>query len=83
MTYEVRKILAGSDTASLPLDYATERMAQDRMDQIRALQDDLYSLKYEVMGGEDVPMSANAVTIEDVKNEMERLRAIERKACQR
>jgi uncharacterized protein (UPF0335 family) len=74
----LRGILAGWDVGSLPNDYSTARMAQDRMDQIRQLMDELHAIKYEVMGGEDAPGSANLATIEDVRNEMERLRLIER-----
>ena len=45
---------------------------------VSELEVDLHAIKYEVMGGEDVPGSAIAATLEDVKAEMERLRRIER-----
>lgn len=56
---------------------AEEISARDR--RIEELETELHAIKYEVMGGEDVPGSANMVTVDDVRKEMERLRAIERK----
>lgn len=63
---------------------AERQRAQEACEQmgkrITALSDELHAIKHEVMGGEDVPGSANRVTVEDVRQEMERLRAIERRA---
>lgn len=36
------------------------------------LHDELHAIKYEIMGGEDVPGSASAATLDDIKKEIER-----------
>jgi Lar family restriction alleviation protein len=54
----------------LTAEQAAERIAQ--------LEAELHAIKYEVMGGEDAPGSANMVTTDDVRSEMERLREFER-----
>jgi len=36
------------------------------------LHDELHAIKYEIMGGEDAPGSACAVTLDDIKKEIER-----------
>lgn len=41
--------------------------------EIESLRIEVHAIKYEVMGGEDVPGSANAATVDDVRNEIARL----------
>lgn len=60
-------------------DYERSKLSVHAAAYVKKLEDELHAIKYEVMGGEDVPGSASAATIEDVKQEMERLRAIERR----
>ncbi len=59
-------------------------VAADRLEALEAevgrLNDELHAIKYEIMGGEDVPGSAHLVTLEDVKREGERGRNTELRA---
>lgn len=41
----IRGVLAGTDAGALPHDYPTERMAQDRMDRINALEAEVERLR--------------------------------------
>ncbi len=63
------------------LAYLRSSLSQKEED-IGRLHDELHAIKYEVMGGEDVPGSASAATVDDVKKEVRRLRRIESAACQ-
>ncbi len=58
--------------------------AADRLEALEAgverLNDELHAIKYEIMGGEDVPGSAHLVELEDVKRERERIRNTELRA---
>jgi hypothetical protein len=58
-------------------DYEERARAGRWEELLEELHAELHAIKLEIMGGEDAPGSASAVTLDDVKKEIERLRGIE------
>jgi hypothetical protein len=72
--------LEGADLYNANGEYVPIDEVVTRDKRIAELEAELHAIKYEVMGGEDAPGSANLATVDDVRREMERLRAIDRRA---
>ncbi len=77
----IRSGLDGAEKWMARFESASADLTASRAE-IERLHTELHAIKYEVMGGEDVPGSANAVTLTDIAKEMTRLRAYQGRVCQ-
>lgn len=59
------------DSKGSMIEARDKRIAELEAENAR-LHDELHAIKYEIMGGEDVPGSASAVTLEDIQDELKR-----------